>query len=267
MLGEGLNVAAFETTVTGGSVSRVLIGSWTDGLADVEIVQHSAVLNPGNSGGPLVDRCGHVVGVNTAIARGASGIYLASSAGTIRRFLDHSGIRLRPAVDNCEAVPSVLDPSLETVGPKALDDERNLPVWAIMAGAVGLIGAGLFAAVLVVSRRGNDQGEATGGVALTLTIHDGGRVIDRGIRRVSLLKGVVLGRRTAGGIDLGNARVSREHLRLSLEGRRLLATDLGSTNGTVADGRALAPHQPCQISPGSVLMLGQAVEIRLRAGA
>ena len=46
------------------------------------VIQHTAPLNPGNSGGPLVDTRGRVVGVNTAVIARAQGIGFAVPAST-----------------------------------------------------------------------------------------------------------------------------------------------------------------------------------------
>ena len=92
------NPLGFQSTVSTGVVSAVGRGFRSyDGRLIDHIIQHTAPLNPGNSGGPLVDSKGRVIGINTAIIPMAQGIGFSVPSNTAKwvlsQLLAHGRVR------------------------------------------------------------------------------------------------------------------------------------------------------------------------------
>ncbi len=92
------NPLGFQSTVSTGVVSALgrSLRSNQGRLID-DVVQHTAPLNPGNSGGPLLDSSGRIIGINTAIIAFSQGIGFAVPAPTaawvVGELLAHGRVR------------------------------------------------------------------------------------------------------------------------------------------------------------------------------
>ena len=92
------NPLGYASTVTAGVVSALGRGlRTTTGRLMDDVIQTDVALNPGNSGGPLLDSHGRAIGVNTAIIAGAQGICFSTSIDAAARvtmqLLKHGRVR------------------------------------------------------------------------------------------------------------------------------------------------------------------------------
>jgi S1-C subfamily serine protease len=122
------NPLGFQSTVSTGVVSalgRTMRGE--QGRLIEDIIQHTAPLNPGNSGGPLVDSHGRVVGINTAIVAMAQALGFALPVDTAKwvvgELASHGEVR-RPHVGITAMVaplPRWLARELDLLGDQAVE--------------------------------------------------------------------------------------------------------------------------------------------------
>ena len=92
------NPLGFESTVSTGVVSALGRSLRGRGNRLIDgVIQHTAPLNPGNSGGPLLDTAGRVLGVNNAIIARSQGIGFAIAVETagwvLSQLLAHGRVR------------------------------------------------------------------------------------------------------------------------------------------------------------------------------
>jgi S1-C subfamily serine protease len=147
------NPFGFQFSVTAGVVSALGRSMRSaSGRMMEEIIQTDAPLNPGNSGGPLLDSTGSVVGVNTATIMGAQGLSFAVGIDTakyvVAQILQHGRVRRSSIGIAAQNVPI----------PRRLVYEYRLPLSSgVMATSIAGGGAG--------SEAGIEEGDVVVGFA------------------------------------------------------------------------------------------------------
>lgn len=102
--------------VTDGSVSSYK--SISDGSQNSDGIVHTAVISQGNSGGPLIDECGRVIGVNTAIDVGRGSFAFAQGVDILAELSKEAGIQLK-------MVDTVCAGAMEEARQRALAEQQR----------------------------------------------------------------------------------------------------------------------------------------------
>lgn len=249
------NLALIETTLTQGAVSKVFMGTWVRGGSSLEIVQHTASVNTGNSGGPLLDSCGQVIGVNTQISVmtpsgvPTNGTFWASSSNSIAGFLSIVKVPYYVENSSCGSDASGASGSAMT---------RGVPAWVyIVAGVIGvaLIGGGVTLFLTNKTQGATGIKPVVRGRKAALRLRMAGSP-DTTLTAGQLKAGVTIGRSSENALVVNQEGLSRVHARIDLQNRVLRVTDMGTTNGTTVNGQKLTPNTPVQVTTASDIRLG-----------
>lgn len=234
-----------SVTITTGVVSRFVDYS----SANARIIQHDAAINGGNSGGPLINEKGAVVGVNT-ISFNLNGI---NSSET-----NHSGsVASEHVMRVLDGIGVKYDSVVYSGFPAAL---------VIAAAATAVLAVIVVAVLLARKRRSAPQpaGVPASGPAPAQELRVQGQSGAFAGRRFAINGQVRIGR-DPGGNDLvypdGTPGISGRHCVVTLSGGQVTLTDLGSSYGTfLSGGRKLAPNQPMPLRMGDRFYLGSEKE-------
>lgn len=158
------DTAFSHSTVTQGVVGKIVEGR-AGGRDKVRpVIQHNASINKGNSGGPLFDNCGLVVGVNTFGAVSTMEVSRDQKGRDIAAGMPNTGIFFSPHISNlidaqktvAALGPMKLKVSATQCSSAALTAEpAELPIWVF--GAIGGVSLLALTALVVAFRKGTTR--------------------------------------------------------------------------------------------------------------
>lgn len=275
-------------SVTNGIISKIATTkNWGDESTDVKILQHSAAVNHGNSGGPLLDDCGEVIGVNTQIdARDGNTINKALNVSELTEFLSKNNIKFAEGDGKCPSTSSTSSSltastenkiNLQTAassGEKLSAGQRAQSGLVSHFSSPAIIGLALMLAalagfVLLFLRQEEAKAKQSPAQAAipkrVVKPKDKAAYLqgldDFGQLRFSLIdERIQIGRSsTLNDYAIADDSVSRRHVDLRRENDQWWVEDLNTTNGTSLNGHALIPYQAEKLAANDVLQIGKSV--------
>jgi hypothetical protein len=272
-----------EPTLSKASVRRIVKGSWNplETTQEFDIIEHDVNISPGNSGGPLLNECGQVVGVNTMLNLDDLGIVrMSSHSSELISALENLGIRYKATSTPCTAA-SLAGQSVNSLW---------MPILAILAAAG--VAVALFVALKKPTliretytqflRRSTPPPLSPAALppapstppqvphssSQRAWVLEGENPEAEGSRKVRIEvpssmigKGkLIVGRKTGMvHFPIKNSSISSQHATLLLDESGLYIEDRNSSNGTKINGRKLSPFKPVKLTHGDTLGLGEII--------
>ncbi|MGE5398679.1 MAG: S1C family serine protease [Chitinophagales bacterium] len=150
------------------TVTRGIVSTVNRELYGKRVIQTDAALNPGNSGGPLINANGEVIGINTAIVYSSNGLGFAIPVQRINSFLTKEHIAADVNLENGRAVQGVkpltkTHVKLGDQNPSSKKDAQDVD-WKLIAWSIAgvlVIGIGIVIWTIIRGRKnaaelGND---------------------------------------------------------------------------------------------------------------
>lgn len=154
--------AFVNSTVTQGIVGKVVMGRAGQSDKVRPIIQHNASINKGNSGGPLFDNCGVVVGVNTFGAVSTMEVSRDQRGRDIAAGMPNTGIFYSPHISNLiDAQKTVAALAAMKLSVKSTPcvtptpEAPGLPVW--LYGVIGFVVLLALASTVIALRKGTTR--------------------------------------------------------------------------------------------------------------
>ncbi|MBL8233682.1 MAG: trypsin-like peptidase domain-containing protein [Bryobacterales bacterium] len=264
----------FIPTITEGKVSRFIAGSFMPEGTATRVIQHTAATNPGNSGGPLFDDCGRVIGVN----RAKSLTQVITPDGRTERV--PMGDDINWSVEAAELLPELSrfqitpESSDEACTAPVLTQTQTMPGW-MMGGQVVSLGAAAAALLLAMNRRVRTtvaqkvtQRLRSGPTPTPAPASGKGKASLRGLAGAYAGSSIALESTCTLGRDPqlvnlvfpnDSAQVSKRHceVRFDPSQKRFFVQDTWSSNGTfLASGQRIPAGSAVELKPGDRFYLG-----------
>ena len=248
--------AALESTQitrTEGLISAFVTAE--NSAAGGELIQTSAAINSGNSGGPLVDENGYVLGVSTLTVNNAQGIHAAVTVNELIALLDLAEVPYTTVADitDPQGAAGSETQTAEAAEPTETQGQVGNIIYYIVAGVTIIAAVGL---LWIKNHNTKTQPVYPEKLTRTLigkqgilagkrfTISEGETVIGRDPKTCQ----IVFPRDTKG--------ISHIHCTIIVRNGKVMVKDNGSSCGTLVDDVKLAPNQETVVHRGHRIYLG-----------